>query len=280
MSFVVRVSPRAEVLGDAVEALVDAGADAVEIVGSRALGLFRAGDPEAAQARVRVALGAAGRGAKLRLEAPVWLDDASTWRAGVRPFRVGALRFVPMVGGALADGSTPELGPGDVPLEVGTAFGSGGHPTTWLMLERLVERPPLDQSVLDLGTGTGVLAIAALKLGARGVVGADLDAASVALAAQNAHIADVGDRFFGTTTPVTAMTQRFQRIVANIVAAPLIDLAPTLVGRIAPGGELSLSGFVPEQALRVAKVYRDRGMRVVGEAERDGWVRLDIAPGW
>lgn len=280
MAFVVRVSPRAEVLGDAVEALVDAGADAVEIVGSRALGLFRAGDADAAVARARVALGEAGRGAKLSVHEPEWLDDASTWRATVRPFRIGGLRFVPTVDGALADGSAAAVGTDDLPLEVGTAFGSGGHPTTWLVLERLVERPPAGATVLDLGTGTGVLAIAAARLGARRVMALDIDARAVSLAARNAHACGEAARVHTTVQPVTALADRFDRIVANIVAAPLIELAHTLVGRIAPGGELSLSGFVPEQAERVAKAYRHLGMRIVGEAERDGWVRLDVAPPW
>lgn len=280
MSFVVQVSPRAEVLGDAIEALVDAGADAVEIVGARALGLFRAGDPDAAQARVRVALGEAGRGAKLRVKEPEWLDDASTWRAAVRPFRIGALRFVPTVGGVLSDGSTPELGADDVPLEVGTSFGSGGHATTWLVLDRLGEKPPVGQTVLDLGSGTGVLAIAAAKFGARAVTAADVDPAAASLTAKNALAAGVSAQVLVTTRPVTEMTQRFDRIVANIVAAPLIELAQALVGRIAPGGEMSLSGFVPEQAVRVAKTYRNLGMRIVTQVERDGWVRLDILPPW
>jgi ribosomal protein L11 methyltransferase len=163
--------------------------------------------------------------------------------------------------------------PAAINLEVdpGLAFGTGSHPTTRLCLQWLEEvvRPGL--SVLDYGCGSGILGIAAARLGAGDVLGVDIDDAALVSARDNAERNGVALRLKHTREP---LDERFDLVVANILTNPLCVLAPLLAGRVAPGGRIALSGVLATQAGQVIEAYRPHIALAVG-AEHDGWVRLE-----
>lgn len=227
----------------ALDALIAAGATAVELEGDppiRALGLFA--DDAALDPGWRVS----------HAETVDW---GSVWAASVRPIRMGPLAL---------------------DLEVGPAFGSGLHPTTALCLEHLVERPPRG-AVLDVGTGNGILAIAALRLGADRAVAIDTDRAALRVAARNLARQGLSER---ATLGERLPDERFDLVIANVLASTLVDLAPRLVRAMGPGGEAALSGIGPHQADSVAAAWRHVGARVLQVVERDGWCRMDLAAPW
>jgi ribosomal protein L11 methyltransferase len=139
-------------------------------------------------------------------------------------------------------------------LDPGMAFGTGTHPTTGLCLDWLGTEPALRGArVLDYGCGSGILAIAARRLGAMRAVGVDIDPAALAVARENAALngcADVG--FVG---PDELAAERFDLLVANILLNPLIALAPTLLSRLAPGGLIGLSGLLAGQIEAALAAY-------------------------
>lgn len=156
-------------------------------------------------------------------------------------------------------------------LDPGLAFGTGTHATTALCLEWLDAHPPVDQRVVDFGCGSGILAIAAAKLGATDVTVVDTDPQALVATRSNALRNDVVDRIrvleSGTPVPSTDL------LIANILAGPLIELAPTFCHVLPPGTELVLSGILAEQVQTVVRAYA--GMFEFSDrAERDGWVRL------
>ena len=159
-------------------------------------------------------------------------------------------------------------------VDPGLAFGTGSHPTTRLCLQWLASGLRAGESVLDYGCGSGILAVAAARLGAGTVVGTDVDpqaiAASVANAAANAANACFllpGDLAAGAFDP-------FDVVVANILTNPLRLLAPALAARVRPGGRIVLSGILEPQAADVIAVYRDWFKIGVWRAD-DGWVALE-----
>jgi len=156
-------------------------------------------------------------------------------------------------------------------VDPGLAFGTGSHPTTRLCLQWLesVVRPGL--SVLDYGCGSGILGIAAARLGASDVLGVDIDEAAITAAKDNAERNGVVLRLQRSREP---LNERFDLVVANILTNPLCVLAPLLAARVAPGGKIALSGVLAPQADQVIAAYRPHIVLAVG-AEHDGWVRLE-----
>jgi ribosomal protein L11 methyltransferase len=156
-------------------------------------------------------------------------------------------------------------------VDPGLAFGTGSHPTTRLCLQWLesVVRPGL--SVLDYGCGSGILGIAAARLGAGDVLGVDIDEAALVSARDNAERNGVKMRLRHSRE---LLDERFDLVVANILTNPLCVLAPLLAGRIAAGGRIALSGVLATQAEQVIDAYRPHVALRVG-AEHDGWVRLE-----
>lgn len=141
-----------------------------------------------------------------------------------------------------------ELGPG--------GFGSGHHPTTRTILEVLAERIEGGERLLDVGCGSGVLALAALELGAAHAVGVDMKPEAVEAARRNAALNDRDDRFVATVDPPGSVGGPFDVVVANIARAGVVALAPRLVGAVAAGGWLAVSGISPSQADSVAEFLR------------------------
>jgi len=155
-------------------------------------------------------------------------------------------------------------------LDPGMAFGTGSHPTTRLCLEWLADNLHGGETVLDYGCGSGILAIAALKLGAGRSVGSDIDERALEAAAANAAANGVALEVVSSRQPIA---ETFDVVVANILTNPLCLLAPMLACRRAPGGRLVLSGILESQAEQVIAAYAPYVALTVG-ATRDGWVRL------
>jgi ribosomal protein L11 methyltransferase len=155
-------------------------------------------------------------------------------------------------------------------LDPGLAFGTGSHPTTRLCLRWLDDQLAGGETLLDYGCGSGILAIAAAKLGAGRVDGVDIDAQAVTASRDNAALNEVAAHF---CLPGELAPGQYDIVVANILTNPLKGMAPLLAGRVRPGGRLVLSGILAEQADEVMAVYRDWfafDPAVVDE----GWVRL------
>jgi len=155
-------------------------------------------------------------------------------------------------------------------LDPGLAFGTGSHPTTHLCLAWLADHMRQGATVLDYGCGSGILAIAARKLGAGATLGVDIDPQAVQSTADNAAANDVE---VTALLPDELPAGTFDFVVANILSNPLKVLAPMLCQRVAPGGRLVLSGVLERQAQEVAQAYAPWIAMTVWQA-RDGWVCL------
>lgn len=155
-------------------------------------------------------------------------------------------------------------------LDPGMAFGTGSHPTTFLCLEWLCNTVQAGENLLDYGCGSGILAIAAARLGAAQVVGVDIDEQALLAAQDNAQRNGVSLEVLHSGAP---LTRRFQRVVANILTNPLCVLAPLIAARVAPGGELALSGVLETQAQQVIAAYAPYLSLTVAKS-REGWVLL------
>jgi len=158
----------------------------------------------------------------------------------------------------------------NIELDPGVAFGTGSHPTTKLSLRWLDTHVCAGDSVLDYGCGSGILAIAAARLGAGRIVGVDIDPAAVEAARENARRNGVSGDFFdaGTTLVLQA-----DLVVANILSNPLKVLAPMLALHARPGGRIALSGVLAPQAGEVTAAYAPWFDFEAG-AEEEGWVCL------
>lgn len=159
-----------------------------------------------------------------------------------------------------------------VRLDPGLAFGTGTHPTTALCLQWLDRLPLEGKTVIDYGCGSGVLALAALKLGAARVIGIDNDPQALAASRGNAERNQVGGRF-GLHLPEDAPDTEADVLVANILAGPLHELAPHMAGRCKPGAAMALSGILEGQQQPLLERYAAwfDGLEIAVE---DGWVRI------
>ena len=155
-------------------------------------------------------------------------------------------------------------------LDPGMAFGTGSHPTTRLCLEWLERSVTPNVSLLDYGCGSGILAIAAARLGAGNVLGVDIDPQAVSAAADNAERNQVSARFEDSTKDILG---QFDIVVANILSNPLKALAPAICSHVRPGGKLALSGILAEQAEELIEAYAPYLALSVADT-RDGWVCL------
>jgi ribosomal protein L11 methyltransferase len=192
----------------------------------------------------------------------VWLDRFQPMRFGEHLWICPAGQRPPTENGQVL-----------IDLDPGLAFGTGTHPTTALCLEWLDRHPPQGQRVLDFGCGSGILAIAALKLGALGVWGVDIDQQALWASHENAVRNRVNDRLT-TLLPDELPSQPYDLVLANILANPLIGLAPRLAAVVKPGGRLVLSGILSGQADEVQSAY-EPWFRFSPSAEQEGWVRLE-----
>ncbi len=196
-----------------------------------------------------------------------WMEDFQPLRMGQRLWIVPSWH------------APPEPDAVNLHLDPGLAFGTGTHPTTAMCLEwldALALEGGLDGvEVLDVGCGSGILAIAALKLGAATATGTDIDPQALQASRDNAERNDIAAEAFTLCYPEQlAADRRFPVVVANILAGPLVALAPTIAGHVAPGGRLALSGILANQADEVLDAYQALGLRMEDPELRDGWARL------
>ncbi len=230
-----------------VVAWLDAGADVASI-----------------EARLRAALPAA---------TIAWATEAASWVPDAAPVRVGAVVVAP-------PGAEVDAAPGDVVLRLdpALAFGDGAHPTTALCIEAVEEaaaRGPLGR-VLDVGTGTGVLALLAARRGAQTVVAVDVDPAARAAAAEHAAAHGLADRV-RVLAELPPLDDAFDLVLANVYVEPLRALVGALAARTARGGRLVLSGLGPVHVAELRGRYEAAGATCVDVAERGDWARLILA---
>jgi ribosomal protein L11 methyltransferase len=160
-------------------------------------------------------------------------------------------------------------------LDPGMAFGTGSHPTTFLCLQWLSKvlggGRGTQLRLLDYGCGSGILGIAAAKLGVASVLGVDIDDNALIAAHSNAATNGVT---LGLRRSGEKLEERFDIVVANILTNPLCVLAPLLAGCVATGGRIALSGILATQAERVIAAYAP-WIALKVNAEREGWVCLE-----
>ncbi|HEY5523686.1 MAG TPA: 50S ribosomal protein L11 methyltransferase [Desulfuromonadaceae bacterium] len=202
-------------------------------------------------------------------------DWSSSWKVHFKPLRVGKrLLIVPTWEEAT------QL-PGDLVIRIdpGMAFGTGGHETTRLCLELLeivMEGGPLltVPSLLDLGTGSGILAIAASLLGAGRILALDIDPDAVVVARDNLALNGLSDSVECGTAPLESLTERFDIILANILAEELVRLAPYLTERLQPGGALILSGILAEKEPLVRQGFASQPLKYCRTVCAGEWVAM------
>jgi ribosomal protein L11 methyltransferase len=200
-------------------------------------------------------------------------DADSVWVLSPRPTRIGRLQIVP---------AHLEAMDGRLRLIDGAAFGTGLHPTTALCLEALNEvlESDVPDAVLDVGTGSGVLALAALTLGVRRAVAIDIDQQALRIARENARINGLSARMRLACGGPEILAGMSPLVLANVLAAPLIEMAPVLVRRVARHGRLVLSGIPRAVEADVDRTYRRLGMRPLDVKRRGGWSALMLQPSW
>jgi ribosomal protein L11 methyltransferase len=258
----------AEALSDA---LLDAGAYSVSLDDVEAprcrlnalVGLDANADALLARATAMAQLPATPHFRVARIEDADWVRRS---QAQFAPVRIGERLWV----GPSWQEPPPRI-EAVVRLDPGLAFGTGSHPSTRLALRFLEQHVRGGERVLDYGCGSGILAIAAAKLGAAQVDAVDLDEEAVQTAAANASANEVPVR---TAAPDEIVPALYDIVVCNILAQPLIVLAPLLIARTASHGRIALSGILEDQAAEVADAYA--AFFDVGSARtEEGWALIE-----
>jgi ribosomal protein L11 methyltransferase len=201
-------------------------------------------------------------------------DWSSSWKIHFKPLRVGSrLLIVP---------TWEEVVPlpDDLVLRIdpGMAFGTGGHETTKLCLELLENQMnsigATQPSLLDLGTGSGILAMAASLFGAGRILALDIDPDAIEVARENLALNGLAEKVVCGTTPIESISENFDIIVANILAEELVRLAPFLATHLNPGGALILSGILAEKEGLVRKGFASQSLRFVETSFAGEWAAM------
>ena len=250
----------------AFDVLIELGALDIELEPGGLAALM----PDAVPAGV---LCAALGGSRIRVSPALGRDDESVWTLRQRPVRVRSLRILP---------AGEPAGPDTIRLTDSPAFGTGLHATTALCLEAIddVIEAATPRRMLDVGTGSGILALASLKRGVSRAVGLDLDRVALQTALDNARLNGVADRTLLVRGGPDSVLGSWPLVVANIRAADLMEMAAALVRRVDRSGRLVLSGIPDGVAADVELTYRALGMKPLSLASRDGWSALLLCPSW
>jgi len=195
-------------------------------------------------------------------------DWERSWMDNFHPMRFGErLWIVPSWHAA------PEPEAVNLLLDPGLAFGTGTHPTTALCLAWLDGQQLDNKEVIDFGCGSGILAIAALLLGASHAVGTDIDVQALEASRDNAQRNQIADDRFSLHLPQDMPQTPAEVVVANILAGPLVSLAPQLASLVLPGGLIALSGILAEQTNDILAAYEGY-FELDPVAVQDGWIRV------
>jgi len=201
-------------------------------------------------------------------------DWSTSWKDHFKPLRIGKRLVVKPTWEDFA----PREGDLVLELDPGMAFGTGTHPTTMLclsVLERVISGESGDclksPAILDVGTGSGILGIAAAKLGASGVTAVDIDPEAVRVARENCDLNGVAALVAVSDTPLDRIPGAFDIVIANILAEDLVRMAPELTARLRPGGLLILSGILIEKEDLVKEGFSDRKLTLTEVAREDEW---------
>src|SRR5665648_346091 len=195
-------------------------------------------------------------------------DWETSWKAYFKPTRVGDHFLIKPTWESV------EPSPGDLVLELdpGMAFGTGTHATTTLCLRAMEHLVKPGQRVFDLGTGSGILAIAAAKLGAK-VEAVDLDAMAIKVAQENVDLNRVSDQVRVARGDLgTVLTEQADVIISNIIADVILSLLPDLKRLLHPEGEFLASGIIENRAAEVEKGLQEAGFEIVERVEDSGWI--------
>ena len=195
-------------------------------------------------------------------------DWSTTWRDSFHKMQFGNRLWVCPTGESVPDEDAVVIS-----LDPGLAFGTGTHATTALCLEWLDANQPAGRQVIDYGCGSGILAIAACKLGAAHVVAVDIDPQALQATRANGASNGVAEEF-NVLFPSELATAPVDLVLANILANPLIELADTLVDLVMPGGRIVLTGILAEQADAVMAAY-DQWFTFHEPVCREEWVLLE-----
>ena len=210
----------------------------------------------------------------LRVTALKEEDWANAWKDHFQVHRIGRRVVVrpPWRDYQPADGDVV------VDLDPGMAFGTGLHPSTRLSVQGVEEVVRPGDIVLDVGTGSGILAIAAAKLGAARVDAVDVESVAVRATQENAERNQVGDRIavaLGSVGPGQPFEgRRYDVVLANIIARILVELAASIVEQTRPGGFIVLAGIIASREAEVVSAYRALGTAIVTRRQEDDWVSL------
>lgn len=240
--------------------------------------LYTDDDAGEVEPRLRAALSDAGIALDPARETLPDIDWVTRSLEGLKPVRAG--RF--LVHGS-HDRDKRRIGDLAIEIEAGLAFGTGHHGTTAGCLEMIarVVRRERPRNALDLGTGSAVLAIALAKLAHIPVLATDIDPIATKVAAENARLNQVG-AYVETATatgfghPIFGRRAPFDLIVANILARPLMRLAPAMRAHVTPSGSLILSGILERQRDAVVAAYVGQQFRHVATLHREGWVTIHL----
>ena len=198
-------------------------------------------------------------------------DWATAWRQYYKPVRVGQKLMV------VPSWEQYQAQEGDVviTLDPGMAFGTGTHATTRLCMRLIEQYLITGQDMLDVGTGSGILAVTALKLGARKAVGVDIDATAVRVAGENAALNGVEDNLSVICGDLACDVKgSFQLITANIVADIIIRLTPDVPPLLKEGGTFVVSGIIDSREQDVRDALQANGFHVISSLTEGGWVAL------
>lgn len=200
-------------------------------------------------------------------------DWSEIWKQHFKPRRVGKNMVV------VPSWENFVSGPDDVLLilDPGQAFGTGEHPTTRLCLELLEEEQPKGKSVLDMGCGSGILSIAAAKLGAKNVTASDIEESAVEIAHENAELNEVTiELHAGEGFGPWADGQLWDIVLSNIVSATLVRIAPEVAQHISPAGAWIVSGILKENWDDVLSEAKIAGFELESIKEEDDWIAATL----
>ena len=218
---------------------------------------------------LRGALLAAGLPGNVSISGVKQEDWETSWKQYYHPIEIGRRLAVSPSWEAYQSGRVT------LRLDPGMAFGTGTHETTFLCLEVLEERVRGGEQVLDIGTGSGILGVAALLLGAGQALGIDIDPMAVRTATENAERNGVQERFSAKAGDLAGCADGpYNMITANIVAAAICRLAPDIPALLASGGIFIASGIIDEREEEVSAALQNAGLHLSEVRRKNGWVAM------